>query len=373
MKLLLVSTSFGRDYGGPAVSVSHLGAALTTIGARVGLWAPDGSATVSSVIPQSNGNLFRLEGKLEDALGEFGQPDIVHDNGLWLPHNHKISILATKLRVPRVVSVRGMLEPWAIRHKRIKKAAAWQLYQRRDLERAAFLHSTAESESQAIRAQGLKTPIVTIANGTVLPNESLMKRRPRVPGETRKALFLSRIHPKKGLPMLIQAWATLRPLGWQLDIAGPDEGGHRAEIERLVREHNLTDVVSFKGPLEGEAKERAYREADFFVLPTYSENFGIVIAEALSFGIPVLTTRGAPWAELESACCGWWIEPTVNGVLRGLIDATAATPETLTEMGRRGRKLVAENYGWEHIAQSFLDAYDKILQDKGGSRIGLHV
>lgn len=372
MKLLLVSASFGRDYGGPAVSVSHLGAALTTIGARVGLWAPDGSATASSVIPQSNGNLVRLGGRLEDALGEFGQPDIVHDNGLWLPHNHKISILATKLRVPRVVSVRGMLEPWAIRHKRIKKAAAWQLYQRQDLERASFLHSTAESESKAIRAQGLKAPIVTIANGTVLPDESLMKHQPRMPGETRKALFLSRVHPKKGLPMLIQAWATLRPVGWRLDIAGPDEGGHQAQIKRLIDDHNLSEFVSLLGPLEGHAKENAYREADIFVLPTHSENFGLVIAEALSYGIPVLTTRGAPWAELAATRCGWWVEPTVDGVISGLNDATVATPETLIEMGRRGRKLVTKNYSWEHIAQSFLDAYDKILQDKGNSPIGFH-
>jgi glycosyltransferase involved in cell wall biosynthesis len=372
MKLLLVSASFGRDYGGPAVSVSYLGAALTTMGPRVGLWAPDGSATVSSVIPQSNGNLVRLGGRLEDALGEFGQPDIVHDNGLWLPHNHKISILATKLRVPRVVSVRGMLEPWAIRHKRIKKAVAWQLYQRRDLERASFLHSTAESESEAIRAQGLKARIVTIANGTVLPNESLMKRRPRVLGETRKALFLSRLHPKKGLPMLIQAWATLRPVGWRLDIAGPDEGGHRVQIQRLIHDHNLSGIVSLLGPLEGEAKEIAYREADMFVLPTHSENFGLVIAEALSYGLPVLTTRGAPWAELTSARCGWWVDPTVDGVLSGLIDATTATPETLIVMGRRGRKLVAKNYSWEHIAQSFFDAYEKTLQDKGNSSVGFH-
>ena len=118
--------------------------------------------------------------------------------------------------------------------------------------------------------------------------------------------------------MLIEAWVRLRPEGWRLRIAGPDEAGHRAEIEALVIRHRLAGVVSFLGPVEGKAKTDAYRTADLFILPTHSENFGMVVAEALSYGVPVLTTHGAPWSELETERCGWWVEPTVDGILSGL-------------------------------------------------------
>lgn len=363
MNIFIAGTSFSRDYGGPAVSVSHLAAALADAGARVGLWAPDGSARVSDVVPNGCGNLIRLAGSLEQSLERFGTPDVIHDNGLWLPHNHRIATLTHRRRIARVVSIRGMLQPWAIRHKRIKKSIAWLLYQRRDLQGAALLHATADSEIKAVRELGVASPIVNIPNGVALPEQSGKSVRPAGPETGRLALFLSRIHPIKGLPMLIQAWARLRPSGWRLHIAGPDEGGHRAEVEALVCRHRLIDVVSFLGPVEGEAKANAYHTADLFLLPAYSENFGMVVAEALSYGVPVLTTHGAPWRELETERCGWWVEPTVDGVLAGLTQATAVASEALIEMGRRGRAVIAARYGWEPIAQQFLAAYKQAVSD----------
>ncbi len=361
MDILIAGTSFKRDYGGPAISVSQLAAALACSGARVGLWAPDGSARTSDVVPCAGSGLFCLGGPLDEALAEFGPLDVIHDNGLWLPHNHRIATLARRRGIPRVVSVRGMLEPWAIRHKRLKKAVAWRLYQRRDLTNAALLHATAESEASAVRSFALGVPIATIANGTPLPDvRPEAEPRPKLLGP-RLALFLSRLHPKKGLPTLIEAWARLRPHNWRLEIAGPDEAGHRAEVEALVARHGLAEVVAFLGPVEGEGKADAYRSADLFVLPTHSENFGMVVAEALSYGVPVLTTHGAPWRELEMEGCGWWVAPTVEGILAGLSAATAATSEVLIEMGRRGRALIAARYGWEPIAQRFLTTYAQMI------------
>lgn len=363
MNVFIAGTSFRLDYGGPAVSVSHLAGALADAGVRVGLWAPDGSATASDVVPRARDNLIRLAGSLEAALERFGPPVVFHDNGLWLPHNHRIATLTHQRGIARIVSVRGMLQPWAIRHKRIKKAIAWHLYQRRDLRMATLLHATADLEIDAVRALGVTTPIVKIANGVDLPVHSCESVRPTQQENGRIALFLSRINPKKGLPMLLEAWARLRPSGWRLLIAGPDEGGHRAEVEALVVRHRLTGDVSFLGPVKGEAKTSAYRTADLFLLPTYSENFGMVVTEALSYGVPVLTTRGAPWRELETERCGWWVEPTVDGILTGLTEATAATSETLVKMGRRGRSLVAARYGWQSIAQQFLATYARVISD----------
>jgi glycosyltransferase involved in cell wall biosynthesis len=123
-------------------------------------------------------------------------------------------------------------------------------------------------------------------------------------GEGQTALFVGRIYPVKGLPMLIEAWAQVRPHGWRLQIVGPDEAGHRAEVERVVSAAGLDGVVSFVGPLEGQAKQTALLDADLFVLPTHSENFGMAIGEALAHGLPVLTTTGAPWSMLPQRGCG---------------------------------------------------------------------
>src|SRR5262249_11505939 len=137
-------------------------------------------------------------------------------------------------------------------------------------------------------------------------------------GGQKTALFLGRIHPKKGLPMLIEAWGQVRPRGWKLQIAGPDEAGHRREVGRAGMATRLTDVVQFLGPVEPWAKEAVYFGADLFVLPTYSESFGMAVAEALAHGLAVLTTTGAPWPALAKEGCGWQVEPTVEDITEAL-------------------------------------------------------
>ena len=186
MKIFVAGTSLEPDYGGPAVSVSRLAAAVARAGAKVALWAPDGSATTSRVVPRATGDLICLGGTLEEALATFGPADVIHDNGLWLPHNHRIATLARQRGIPRIVSVRGMLEPWALRHKRVKKAIAWHLYQHRDLLRAALLHATADSETAAVRALGVASPIVSIPNGADLPELSCELARAAEPANGRQ-------------------------------------------------------------------------------------------------------------------------------------------------------------------------------------------
>ena len=163
--------------------------------------------------------------------------------------------------------------------------------------------------------------------------------------------------------MLIEAWARARPDGWILRIAGPDEAGHQKQVEKAVCDAGLGQVVSFTGPLAYEMKKSAFFDAELFVLPTHSESFGIVVAEALAHGLPVLTTTGAPWSILPESGCGWWVDATVDGIAEGLRQATILDPETLRSMGAKGRALVSARFGWKCVADRMLSTYEAILAD----------
>lgn len=359
MRVLLVANSLMPDYGGPAYSVSRLAVALSDIGVQVGLWASDQSAVVTPLLRDET-RVTRLGGSESDAMKSFA-PDVLHDNGIWMPHHHRYAQLAAAGKIPRLVSTRGMLAPWALGHKRWKKRAAWWLYQRRDLKRALRHHVTADAEAGHVRALGLGVPVCVIPNGIDLPEmaqgRELKRKAGMSAGGKRIALFLGRIYPVKGLPMLIEAWARVRPEGWALQLAGPDEAGHRAQVAAVITRTGLADAISFAGPIYGPEKQAALFSAELFVLPTHSENFGMAVGEALAHGLPVLTTTGAPWPMLEPRGCGWWVHPTVEGLAAGLARATSLDTATLRAMGDRGRDLVAAEFDWGSVARKFEALY----------------
>jgi glycosyltransferase involved in cell wall biosynthesis len=256
-----------------------------------------------------------------------------------------------------------MLEPWALQQSRPKKRLACFLYQTSCLKGAACLRATSSLEARGIRQAGFTNPIALIPNAVEAPGD-LTARAERDGERPRRALFLSRLHPKKGLLDLVEAWNRVRPQGWELVIAGPDEVGHLAEVELRVRVCGLADRISFPGEIWGHAKTKLYLQSDLFVLPSFSENFGLVVAEALGSGVPVITTRATPWAELEEWGCGWWIEPGVEALARALRTAVSLPQRTLREMGLRGRELIKTKYAWGTSARKMVEVYEWVLGRK---------
>src|ERR1017187_2324570 len=285
-------------------------------------------------------------------------PDCVHLHGIWSPQLARRFLVWGKRGVPCVVSPHGMLDPWALSHNWLKKKIAWHIYQKRTLDRAVLLHGASQRETGHFKIMGLKPATALVPYGVSLP-ESYAKL-PEHPSK-RLALFVGRICPVKGLPMLVEAWAKVRPAGWKMRIVGPDEAGHRAEMESLVRHAKLESDFEFTGPLKGEALRVAYESAGLFIQPSYTENFGMAIAEAMAHSLPVVTTTGTPWSILPERGCGWWVAPTVDHIVQALSAATALDDETLRGMGTRGRELVASEFSWQQAASKMKQAYQWVL------------
>ena len=144
-------------------------------------------------------------------------------------------------------------------------------------------------------------------------------------------------------------------------MAGPDEGEHLEEIKAEILTLGIGEDFDFPGMLMGSLKEKAYSTASVFILPSYSENFGIVIAEALAHNVPVITTTGTPWSDLIEKKCGWWVSPATDEIAKAMEMAMDLSPENLLEMGGRGRGLVMDKYSWEIIGASASGVYEWVL------------
>jgi glycosyltransferase involved in cell wall biosynthesis len=349
--------SLSLSRGGPSHSIPLLSNQLHQQGAQV--------TVVVEHLPTDSNHLLTPKIPLLDIASISARPissfapQLLHSNGIWSGFCHRVTCFARQREIPLVISPRGMLEPWALKHKAWKKKAAWLLYQKRDLQRAIAFHATAESEAHHIRELGFRQPIAVIPNG-VEPIAYHEQDTGLTHRSKQRALFLSRLHPKKGLPMLLEAWAALQPSSWELVIAGNDHDGQR-DMEQLAASLGLQNSVRFIGPAYSENKHTLYRESDLFILPSHSENFGIVVAEALQYGLPVITTTGTPWEELHTHQCGWWVSPDVETISTALKQAFSTPTEQLRQMGRNGQVLVQQKYMWPHIARNMLSFYHWVL------------
>jgi len=275
---------------------------------------------------------------------------------------HRAARYARERGIPYVVSTRGMLANWALGHKALKKKIAWKLYQQRDLENASSLVASSDFERHDVKTLLPGSRLVVIPNGCdPRPDSDQQLSFPLAETTDRCALAMGRLHPVKGYAELITAWAAIRPAGWQLVIAGPDEDGYRATLESLIRENGLQGQVHLLGEVDDTRKWSLLDQAELFLAPSRTENFGMAIAEALQSGTPVITTKGTPWHELIEHDCGWWIDHGAKALERALSEATACGAEMLRTKGGNGHRLIRDKYTWEKVAARTIELYRSIL------------
>lgn len=367
MRIIHCISGLEKRSGGPSVAIPAFCGALAQLGHEVtlvtGVYGGDQELAEIPVgvnlvtHPASR----RLNGRSPQMRDWFSKhvtwADVVHAHGLWMRPTHYALHAAHKHGIPSILAPIGMFEPEALRTKRLLKTLYWPLFEHPALLHTACFHATSTSEVRNIGRRFAGRPICLVPNGVDLPtlvHDSSKKEN--------IVLFLGRIHPHKNVTMLLDSWLQIAAsTSWRLVIAGPIEGLYGEQVRQ--RAAAIGPSVEIIGPVWGDAKIALLRRASLLVLPSKSENFGMVVAEALACGTPAIATQGAPWSELEEHRCGWWIPAVANALTQALRSALGQPTSELVAMGRRGRALIEERYIWSRMGKDLANVYSWLIDD----------
>lgn len=351
--------------GGPSRSIPNICASLdpelfysyiiTHDSANPNFQAIDKKTTSLQLVPRNNSLFSRFcSSEFVSSIDRI-DAHVYHAHNLWSLSIHAMAKFCRKKNKKYIISPRGTLEPWALNNKKLKKKLALLTYQFEDLKFAFCIHATSEEEVFNIRNLGLNNPIALIPNGVNIEKYPLKLS----PFNTNKRsfLFMSRIDPKKGIELLLDAWVKVNNPMLELFIAGDGEKEYVNKVKSLISNLDPSLNVTFVGPKFGREKISLFHTVDIFILPTYSENFGMVIAEAMCCGLPVITTKGTPWKCLEDQNAGYWINIDVGSIEESINRIALVSNQELLEMGQRGRKIITNNYSIESTSQKFNQLY----------------
>lgn len=367
MKTLQV-LNFRNLYGsGLTESVPALCTGLQQLGVDTWLFTPrarpewleaDYRVSVHPTLP-GMGWLGWCPSMKRELIRQSSDADLIHCHEMWTLPGVYASQIAHRSRRPCVISPRGTFSNKARSFSSFKKKIMWTALRKSHVLKADCLHATAPHECRDIRSLGFGGPVAVIPNSVHVP-----QRWPSsdAPTERHTLAFLARIHPIKGISTLLNSWQQLASEfpEWDLKIAGVDDGGHLAELKQLANNLKLTRVT-FVGPVFDNEKSNFLNDADLYCLPTLSENFGITIAEALAYGLPVVTTTGAPWQGLTEHRCGWWVSPELSPIREALAQAMSKPKTELRAMGERGRQWVIEEFSNQAVSEKMKATYEWIL------------
>jgi len=305
----------------------------------------------------------RVWGELREHLGG---ADVVHVHGVWDPVLWAAAHTARRLGRPYLVAAHGMLDPWSLAQKRWKKRLALALGWRRLLNRAAALHLLNEDERRLVAELGLTAPAEIIPIGVPLEEidqgrpGAFAARHPQLAGGP-YVLFVSRLHYKKGLDYLADAFRLVayRHPDARLVVVGPD-GGVRAEFEQRVKAAGLVERVHVLGPVSTRDKWDALAGAACFCLPSRQEGFSMAILEALAARVPAVISDACHFPEVAERGAGE-VVPLDAAAVAAALDRTLSDPDRRRAMGAAGRQLVEERYTWARVAEISIAAYERAL------------
>jgi glycosyltransferase involved in cell wall biosynthesis len=297
------------------------------------------------------------------------QADIVHIHGLWEQVQHEAARAGRSLGVPYVFSPHGMLDPWSLSQGSLKKRLYLMLRLKRDLQHAAAIHYTTQIERDLAARLRLKPPAIVEPIGLdltefrVLPQRGEFRRRHGIAADRQVVLFLARLHPKKGLDLLIPAAANALATQDLLVLAGPDEAGFKRRVEEMIRQHGLQDRVLFTGLLDPRQRLEALADADLFVLPSYQENFGIAVIEALAAGVPVIISDQVNLhRQITAAQVGAVVPANVQALADALRRWLADADLRRVSAGRA--RAFAQRFDWNDIARRWTDHYQAAMASR---------
>lgn len=382
MKVLHVIEAIDDAYGGPAKSVPYLVAGLENEGVEGKIVSVSSGALVKNsvcdkfsldvtVCPALFSKSLRFSPGLARLLETSAADcDAFHLHNLWTFPAYSSFLSSRKNGIPLVCSVRGNLYPWNLEQSRLKKKIAWALFQGEMLRSASCIHATEVGELSAIRNLGIKSPVAVIPNGVDFAEFDRMPSRAdacaalSISSDFRYVLFFSRVHPKKGLEYLLEAFKRLSRSypGWRLIVAGPVYD--QIYLDDLRRKYSfLEPVVSYVGMLTGFERVAAFAASNVFVLPAHTENFGIAIGEAMAAGVPVITTTGTPWSALPKIGAGWWVDLSYETITKSLEEAMTLSDDARGAMGAIASQFIRSHYDWKFVSSQMAQLYSWLKHD----------
>lgn len=371
MKVLQTIYGLNRKLGGPSSCTANLVSALNNVGVDTDILAIASQNADDDIVHGPNIHYvendertsLRISSNFNKFLNENGSKyELIHGNTIWLWHTHQASRYCQREDKTFVLSPHGMLYPQALRVSSWKKRLILPMFQYRDLVQANLIHATSMQELQHIRTFGLKNPVAVIPNMLLL--EELPTKR-HTANSIRQIGFVGRIHKIKNLDLLLKSWLNLGNLSssCELIIIGEGDWRYEEELHKYVIANRMSNV-RFAGFMSGKELHDSIKSLDYLVLPSKSENFGMVVAEALSYGVPVIASKGTPWEELESTKSGWWIEPDEETLTSALQNAILLAETKRQAMGENGRKLIKEKYLYRIVGNMMKQTYEWLLANR---------